>query len=89
MISVVYPSFLVGDGAKQWAQQHDLPLIESQTMKTGSLREMHRHQQRYDERFLCFRKQSVDVREIQEKAGRSDPSIGETHENGIQLGVIL
>ena len=35
IFSLLYPSLLVGDGAKQWAQQHGLPLIESQTMKTG------------------------------------------------------
>jgi hypothetical protein len=31
----IFYSFLVGDGAKQWAQQHDFPLIDSQKMKTG------------------------------------------------------
>jgi len=32
---IYFNSFLVGDGAKQWAQQNGLPLIDSQEMKTG------------------------------------------------------
>lgn len=28
-------SFLVGDGAKQWAEQNGIPLIDNQKMKTG------------------------------------------------------
>jgi hypothetical protein len=31
----IFNSFLVGEGAKQWAQQNGLPLIDSQQMKTG------------------------------------------------------
>jgi len=27
----------VGDGAKQWAEQHGIPIIDSQQMKTGLL----------------------------------------------------
>jgi hypothetical protein len=32
---VYFNSFLVGEGAKQWAQQNGIPLIDSQEMKTG------------------------------------------------------
>ena len=38
VINCLSLSLLVGDGAKQWAEQNGLPLIDNQQMKTGSIR---------------------------------------------------